>query len=104
MLASAVVALGLFGWRDDLVTSVVLGFAYVFFNAIARPSLMASLGDVPEHIRGTVMGLNVTCSSLGWLGAAGLGGTMIATFGFGGFGPLTGVVAVMAAVLALVRR
>jgi predicted MFS family arabinose efflux permease len=104
MLASGAASLVLFGWQRDLATSVALGFAYVFCNAVARPSLMASLGDVPEHVRGTVMGLNVTCSSLGWLGAAGLGGTMIATFGFGGFGPLTAVVAVIGAGLARARR
>jgi predicted MFS family arabinose efflux permease len=104
MLVSGVASLVLFGWQRDLTTSVALGFVYVFCNAVARPSLMASLGDVPEHVRGTVMGLNVTCSSLGWLGAAGLGGTMIATFGFGGFGPLTAVVAVIGAGLATARR
>jgi DHA1 family inner membrane transport protein len=104
MLASAVAALALFGWRDDLVTSIALGFGYVFFNAIARPSLMASLSDVPEHVRGTVMGLNVTCSSIGWLGAAALGGWMIASYGFAGFGPLAAGVAVIGGVLALVGR
>jgi predicted MFS family arabinose efflux permease len=104
MLVSGVASLVLFGWQRDLATSVALGFAYVFCNAVARPSLMASLADVPEHVRGTVMGLNVTCSSLGWLGAAGLGGTVIAMFGFGGFGPLTAVVAVIGAGLATVRR
>ncbi len=103
MLASSVAALALFGWQADLTTAVGLGFVYVFFNAIARPSLMASLGDVPEHVRGTVMGLNVTCSSLGWLGAASLGGWMIASFGFGGFGPLTAIVAAAGAALALAR-
>ena len=46
MLASAVAALALFGWRDDLVTSIGLGFGYVFCNAIARPSLMASLSGL----------------------------------------------------------
>ena len=103
MLASAVAAIALFGWQDDLATAVALGFVYVFFNAIARPSLMASLTDVPEHVRGTVMGLNVTCSSIGWLGAAALGGWMIATFGFAGFGPLAATVAVMGGGLALIR-
>jgi MFS transporter, DHA1 family, inner membrane transport protein len=103
MLASAVAAIALFGWQDDLATVVALGFVYVFFNAIARPSLMASLTDVPEHVRGTVMGLNVTCSSIGWLGAAALGGWMIATFGFAGFGPLAATVAVIGGGLALIR-
>jgi len=104
MFASAVAALALFGWRDDLITSVALGFGYVFFNAIARPSLMASLGDVPEHVRGTVMGLNVSCSSIGWLGAAGLGGWMIGAYGFAGFGPLAAGVAVIGGGLALIGR
>jgi len=104
MVLSGVAALVLFGWHGDLFTAIGLGFLYVFFNAIARPSLMASLGDVPEHVRGTVMGLNVTCSSLGWLGAAALGGSMIGLYGFDGFGPLTAGVAVIAAGLAVVRR
>jgi len=103
MAVSGVAALALFGWRMDLTTTVALGFVYVFLNAIARPSLMASLGDVPEQVRGTVMGLNVTCSSLGWLGAAGLGGWMVASYGFSGFGPLTMVVAAISAVLAMAR-
>lgn len=103
MLASGVAALALFGWKAELMTSVALGFSYVFCNAIARPSLMASLTEVPEHVRGTVMGLNVTCSSIGWIGAAGLGGWMLATYGFAGFAPLAAAVAVLGAVLALVR-
>ncbi len=104
MVASAAAALVLFGWQTDLTTSVALGFAYVFCNAIARPSLMASLADVPEHVRGTVMGLNVTCSSLGWLGAAGLGGWMIGAYGFAGFGPLAAAVAVIGAGIAVAGR
>jgi MFS transporter, DHA1 family, inner membrane transport protein len=103
MLASAVAALALFGWQQDVQTSVALGFFYVFCNAIARPSLMASLSDVPEHVRGTVMGLNVTSNSIGWLGAAGLGGWMIGSFGFAGFGPLAAAVAAIGGGLALIR-
>lgn len=65
---------------------------------------MASLADVPDYVRGTVMGLNVTCSSIGWLTAGALGGWMIAGFGFGGFGPLAAVVAVIGAGLARAGR
>jgi predicted MFS family arabinose efflux permease len=104
MLTSGVAALLLFGWQEDVQTSVALGFGYVFFNAIARPSLMASLSDVPEQVRGTVMGLNVTSNSIGWLGAASLGGWMIGSFGFAGFGPLAAGVAALGAGLALVGR
>jgi MFS transporter, DHA1 family, inner membrane transport protein len=104
MLASGVAALALFGWQADVTTSVALGFGYVFCNAVARPSMMASLTDVPDHVRGTVMGLNSTCSSIGWLCAAGLGGWMIALFGFAGFGPLAAAAAVIGAVLARAGR
>jgi predicted MFS family arabinose efflux permease len=104
LLVSGIAAIALFGWPLGAQTSVALGFAYVFFNAIARPSLMASLSAVPEHVRGTVMGLNVAANSIGWLGAAALGGWMIGSFGFAGFGPLTAVIAVIGAALALIRR
>jgi DHA1 family inner membrane transport protein len=104
MLASGVAALALFSWRDDLATSVALGFLYVFLNAIARPALMAALTEVPDYMRGTVMGLNVTGSSLGWIGAAGLGGWMIGAYGFVGFGPLAAAMALFGAALALLRR
>ena len=104
MLSSGVAALALFGWPASLRAAVALGFVYVFCNAIARPSLMASLTAVPEHVRGTVMGLNVTCNSIGWLSAAGLGGWMIGSHGFAGFGPLAAVFGVLGALLAVARR
>jgi predicted MFS family arabinose efflux permease len=105
MFASAGVALVLFGWTDGgLAGSVALGFGYVLANAIARPSLMAALANVPDEVRGTVLGLNVTSASLGWLGAAALGAWMLARYGFAGFGPLTAGVAVLGGALALGRR
>ncbi len=104
MLASGVAALALFGWTTSLELSIGLGFAYALLNAIARPSLLAALANVPDHIRGTVMGLNVTSASFGWLGAATLGGWMIATTGFPAFGPLTAAIALLGAVLALMGR
>lgn len=104
MVLSGVAALALFGWRTSVTMSVGLGFLYVFLNALARPAMMAALAQVPANVRGTVMGWNVTCSSLGWMGAAGLGGWMLGAQGFAGFGPLTMAVALIGAGLALVRR
>jgi DHA1 family inner membrane transport protein len=104
MLASAAVALPLFSWTSSLAGSVALAFAYVFINALARPSLMAALANVPAEIRGTVLGLNVTSASCGWLGAASLGGVVMAQCGFVMFGPLAAGVAVLGGVLALVER
>ena len=104
MLCSAVLSLALFNWTSGLAVSVALGFAYVFTVAIARPSLMASLAGVPEEVRGTVLGLNVASASMGWLGASALGGWIMATQGFAGFGALTAAVAVLGGVLALSAR
>ena len=101
MAASSVVALALFGWQPNLQTSVGLGFVYVFVNAVARPSMLAALTDVPEHIRGTVLGLNMTSASFGWLFAASLGGWMMAGYGFAGFGPLAAGFGLLGAVLAI---
>jgi len=104
MASSALVALALFLWTPSLLASVALGFAYVLTNAIARPSLMAALANVPDEVRGTVLGLNVTSASFGWLGAAALGGWMMAGYGFAGFGPLAAAIGLLGAALALVGR
>jgi predicted MFS family arabinose efflux permease len=103
LLASGVVALILFGWQSGVVASAVLGFAYMFCNALARPSIMAALADVPAEVRGTVMGLNSTVASGGWLAAAAIGGWIIADIGFVGFGPLIAGLTVVAAIIALAR-
>jgi DHA1 family inner membrane transport protein len=104
MFGAAGLALALFGWLPGIEGSVALGFAYVFVNAIARPSLMAALAEVPEDVRGTVLGLNVTSASIGWLGAAALGSWMIAQHGFAGFGPLAAGVGAFGGLLAVVGR
>jgi MFS transporter, DHA1 family, inner membrane transport protein len=104
MFGSAAVALPLFAWTSSLTGSVGLAFSYVFINAIARPSLMAALANVPSDIRGTVLGLNVTSASFGWLGAASLGGWVMAQYGFAMFGPLAAGVAILGGALALVGR
>lgn len=104
MVASGLAAMALFGWTPGLHGTVALGFGYATFSAMSRPSLMAALANVPEEVRGTVLGLNVTAASLGWLGAASLGGWIMATIGFVGFGPFALAVALLAAVLALAGR
>ncbi len=104
MFGASLIALPLFGWTSGLPGSVALAFGYVFVNAIARPSLMAALANVPNEVRGTVLGLNVTSASFGWLGAASLGGWTMAHGGFGMFGPLAACVGVLGGALALIGR
>jgi len=86
MAATGLMALPLLLWTPGLEVSVGLGFAYTLANSIGRPSFMAALSAVPEAVRGTVLGLNVTCNSVGWIAAAAFGGWLIAGFGFGSLG------------------
>jgi len=104
MALSAVAALVLFTWHPGPAVSVAVGFVYVLFNALGRPSFMASLASVPEDVRGTVLGLNGTSASVGWIGAAALGAVMIGSVGFEGFGPLTALLALLGAAGALLSR
>ena len=104
MALSGVAALFLFMWHPGPAVSVALGFVYVLLNALGRPSFMAALAAVPEDVRGTVLGLNGTSASIGWIGAAGLGAAMIGWAGFDGFGPLAAALALLGAVGALLSR
>lgn len=104
MIASGLSALVVFSWTPGLEGTVALGFVYATCSAMARPSLMAALANVPDDVRGTVLGLNVTSASIGWLGAATLGGWIMAGIGFAGFGPFALAVALGAAALALTGR
>jgi len=104
MGASGFAALALFTWHPNPATSVGLGFIYVLLNALGRPSFMAALAAVPDNVRGTVLGLNGTSASVGWIGAAALGAVMISTVGFEGFGPLGAVLGLLAALGALWSR
>ena len=104
MALSGVAALFLFMWHPGPATSVALGFVYVLLNALGRPSFMAALAAVPEEVRGTVLGLNGTSASLGWIGAAALGAAMISWGGFDGFGPLAAALALLGAIGALLSK
>lgn len=104
MALSGGAALVLFMWQPGPVASIAVGFVYVLLNALGRPSFMAALAAVPEDVRGTVLGLNGTSASIGWIGAAALGAAMIGSVGFEGFGPLAAVLALMGAIGALMSR
>jgi MFS transporter, DHA1 family, inner membrane transport protein len=103
-LASAltsVVALPLLAWHPGLAVSVALGFVFSFVNAAGRPSLMATLAEMPSELRGMLFGLNITMASMGWLLAGSVGGTLIAFGGFAGLGVFSALVAVLGCALAL---
>lgn len=104
MALSGIAALALFMWHPGPIVSIAVGFVYVLLNALGRPSFMAALAAVPEDVRGTVLGLNGTSASVGWIGAAALGAMMIGSVGFEGFGPLAAVLSLLGAGGALLSR
>ncbi len=95
-------ALPLLLWQPGAQFSVALGLLYSLANAIGRPALLASLSEVSGEARGAVLGLNITFSSFGWLGATGVGGWLIARHGFEGLGLLTAGTGLAGALLAVV--
>jgi len=98
---TAVLALPLLAWHPGLTVSVVLGFVYSFVNAAGRPSLMATLAEVPKEIRSALFGLNITMASIGWLMAGSVGGTLLAVGSFTALGAFAAGVAVLGCALAL---
>jgi len=95
------VALPWFLWQPSLKITVTLGVVFAFFDALARPSLLAALADVPEEVRGVVMGMNSSIASIGWLTAALVGGWFYSGVGFGGFGPFMAVMCFVAAAVVI---
>ncbi len=98
---TAVVALPLLAWHPGLAVSVALGFVFSFVNAAGRPSLMATLAEMPGELRSALFGLNITMASMGWLLAGSVGGWLISISGFAGLGAFSALVAVLGCGLAL---
>jgi DHA1 family inner membrane transport protein len=100
LVITGALALPMLLGQPGVAISIVLGFAYTFVNALGRPPLLASMSEVSNEARGALMGLNITFSSFGWLGAAGLGGWLIVAYGFPSLGILTAITGVAGGVLA----
>lgn len=86
LVATGLIVLPLLFWTPRIEVSIALGFAYSFANSVGRPAFMSALSAVPESVRGTVLGLNVTFASVGWISAATVGGWLVAGSGFGSLG------------------
>lgn len=89
LVGAGAMALPVLGWAPSLPISIALGFVYTLVNATGRPALLSVLSGVSNEARGAVLGLNITFSSLGWLGATALGGVIVGMAGFGGLAILT---------------
>lgn len=100
-LATGVLAVLLFAFDLGLWGAVWLGFAYAFVNALGRPAIVAVLSEVSREKRGAILGLNITCASVGWITAAAVGGVLIDRFGVASIAPLTAGMSLLGALLAL---
>jgi MFS transporter, DHA1 family, inner membrane transport protein len=101
LVGAGALALPVLTWAPALWLSIALGFVYTLVNATGRPAVLTLLSGVSSEARGAVMGLNITFSSFGWIGATGLGGFIVAVSGFGGLAILTFGFGLLGAVLAL---
>ncbi|HEX8969048.1 MAG TPA: MFS transporter, partial [Chloroflexota bacterium] len=101
LIGAGSLALPVLSWSPALGLSIVAGFVYTLVNATGRPALLTVLSGVSNEARGAVLGLNITFSSFGWIGATALGGFVVGLVGFGGLGVLTFGFGVVGGVLAL---
>jgi predicted MFS family arabinose efflux permease len=69
-----------------------------------RPKCVVEVTRLGRDARGSgaILGLNVAMSSLGWLGAAAVGGWLVGRHGFGSLGVLTAGVAARGALFAVI--
>ena len=102
-LITSCLALPLMLWQPGLSISLALGFAYSFCNALGRPSLIATLSEVPADVRGAVLGMNVTSASVGWLTSAALGGWLVTHIGFTPLGILCAIAGIIGATLGIMH-
>ena len=89
LIGAGTLAVPVLSWSPAASVSIGLGFVYTLINATGRPALLTVLSEVSPQARGAVLGLNISFSSLGWIGATVLGGLVVAMAGFGGLGLLT---------------
>ena len=90
LAATAALNIFLMSFAPGYAFSVALGFAVLFVNALGRAPYLAAVSEVPESVRGAVMGLNVMMAAVSWFGAALIGGLVerlgfdvVAVFGAG---------------------
>ncbi len=93
LFITGVMVILLMAWPVSLAFSIVMGFTYSFFNALGRPLYVAMLSEVPNQVRGAVLGFNITLASVGWLLAASGGVQVLLWAGFAGLGAFAATMA-----------
>ena len=103
-LATGAAAVALFvpGW--GLAGALAAACAFMLVNGASRPPLFALLGGVPPAVRATVLGINISCASVGWMSSALLGGLLVAAEAWAAMGWVAAGLSVAGAGLAWLGR
>jgi len=77
-LCTGATAVALFVPAWGIAPAVAVAGAFMLVNGASRPPLFALLSGVPPQVRATVLGINISCASVGWMSSALLGGLLVA--------------------------
>ena len=103
-LGTGVVAVALFVMAPATVPAIGLAVLYGLVNGMSRPALISLLSSVPPEVRGTVLGINITCASIGWVTSAIVGGMLAATGDWAMLGWVVAVLGIAGAGLGVLGR
>lgn len=103
-LATGAAAVALFVPHWGLPGAVAVACAFMLVNGASRPPLFALLGGVPPQVRATVLGINISCASVGWMSSALLGGLLVASEAWAAMGSLAAALSLAGATLAWFGR
>ena len=103
-VGTGAVGVALFAGAPGLVAAAAWATLYGLVNGLSRPALISLLGSVPAEVRGTVLGINITCASVGWVTSAVVGGMLASAGDWASMGWTGAGLAVVGAGLALAGR
>ena len=103
-VGTGAVAIALFVAAPGAIAAIGLATLYGLVNGISRPALISLLSGVPAEIRGTVLGINITCASVGWVSSAIVGGMLAAAGDWPTLGWVVAVLGVVGAGLGMLGR
>ncbi len=103
-LSTGAAAVALFVPSWGIVGTVAVACAFMLVNGASRPPLFALLGGVPPQVRATVLGVNISCASVGWMSSALLGGVLVAAEAWATMGWVAAALSLAGATLVWVGR
>jgi len=103
-VSTGAAAVALFVPTWGMTTTVTVAGVFMLVNGASRPPLFALLGGVPSQVRATVLGINISCASVGWMSSALLGGVLVAAEAWATMGWVAAALSVTGAALVWIGR